>query len=184
MQWHIGRRGQQVEQPPIVTHHLLHAPAVKKITVVNPVEFELPLVLPDMRLQVKAHTGLASLQWLDFKALQLLRSHRRILQRQDDLENRRRIQASLWRKFLHQPFKRNVLMLPGFQRGAAHAIQQLMEASLRFHRHAHDQRVHKKTDHLLQLRFLPIGNRAANYDIFLSAVSLQQHCECGEQRHK
>ncbi len=48
---------------------------------------------------------------------------------------------------------------------------------------SHHQRVYKKSNHLLQLRFLPVRYRQSHHDVFLPAVPRQQHRDSRQHRH-
>src|SRR5262249_45583190 len=152
-----------------MARHLLHPPPVEQVPVVDPVEPDLLLPLQGVRLQVEAHTQLASSYRLYSQPLHPPLYLRRILQRKDHLEERRRVQAPWRREFLHQSLERRVLMLIGLERHPPHLSKQLAETLLPLDPHPHDQRVDEKPDQLIQLRLPPVGYRGPHYYVVLPA---------------
>src|SRR5215471_2386800 len=176
-------RDHRLQHPHILPRHLLHPPPVKQIPLVHPAKPDPPALLHRMHLQIEAHPQFISAYPTDLQPLHPPRDQRYILKRKDHLIHRTPAQASLRIQLLHQPFKRYVLMPVCPQRRLPHSSQQLPKTHPSLHPQPHHQRVHKESDHLLQLRVLPVGNRRPHHDVLLPAVAPQQHPKSCHQRH-
>src|SRR5215470_5978406 len=75
--------------------HLLHPPPVKQVSVVQPPQSNLTIPLNRMHLQVIWGPQLSANQRFYLQSLQLLRTHRRILQCKHYLKHRRPAQTPL-----------------------------------------------------------------------------------------
>src|SRR5258705_13835352 len=85
----------------ILPCHLLYSPPIKQISVIQPPEYDLPILLPRMQLQIKPYSLLDTFHWLDLQIFQPLRIQRCILQGKRYLIYWRPIQPPLWRQLLY-----------------------------------------------------------------------------------
>src|SRR5262249_8820339 len=179
----IRQMNDRIQQSQVMARHLLHPPPVIQVPVVEPVEPDLFSALQSMHFQVEAHTQLISSYPLYLQSLHPPLDPRRVLQGEQHLEERRRVQAPRRREFLNQSLERRVLMLIGLERHSPHISQQLAETLLPPHSHPHDQRIDEEPDQLLQLRLPPVGYRRPHHYLILSAVSGHQYPKSRQQRH-
>src|SRR5262245_7573497 len=93
--------------------------------------------------------------------------HRRVLQDQLHLEERRTAQVPLRPQLLLQLLERQVLIRISSQTRILHSFQQLSEALFRSHLHSHHQLVDEEPDQPFYLRSIPIRDIGPNRHVFL-----------------
>ncbi|OEZ60787.1 hypothetical protein DUGA6_30120 [Duganella sp. HH105] len=110
--------------------------------------------------------------------------HRRVLQCQHHLEQRRMAGVALRLEHLDQLLERHVLVRVSIQRVAAYMVEQLQEAGAVIDLRAQHQGVDEEADQPFRLRAVAVGDRRADADVVLSSVTRQQHVEGRRQRHE
>src|SRR6476620_1209372 len=98
---------------------------------------------------------------------------RRILQREQDLNERVVARAPRRPEFFDQAFKRDVLMRKCLQYHQAHALDQFPKRGIIRDIGAHYQRVDEKANESLSLHPCPVGNGDTDSEVFLSTVALE-----------
>ncbi len=136
------------------------------------------------QLQVELDGGVAHLERAQRQALALSRRRGRVLQGEDDLEERAATHVARGLQHLHQSLEGHVLVGIGAQRGLLHLPQQVDEGGRGVHVGAQHQRIDEEADEAFQLSTLTAGNRRADGDVLLPRVAGQQHLEGGKQRHE
>jgi hypothetical protein len=111
-------------------------------------------------------------------------AHRRVLQREHHLEQRRVAQAPFGLQLFDQTLERHFLMRVGFQGHVAHLAEQFMERHLLVKPRAHDERVDEEPDEVLGLPLIASRDGRARENIALAGVACEQCLPCGEQRHE
>ncbi len=74
-------------------------------------------------------------------------------------------------------------MLIGFERCIPHLMEKLAEGFAPVHAYAQDERVHEEADQVFQMHVLAIRYRAADDDVVLAGIALQQNAEGRKQGH-
>src|SRR6266481_1158596 len=84
----------------------------------------------------------------------------------------------------YQPFKGQILVSVSLQRVFAHACQQLGEGWIAFQINDENQRIGKEPDEAFDFGPIAIGDRRADDDFALPAVSLEKYAKCGLHGHE
>ena len=174
--------GDCVQHAQVVLRHPLDAPPVEQIEVVDPCHADDPGPLPDVHFQVEAdrlcpvaHEPLR----FDWRRPRI----RSGLHRKQHLEDRRGVEPAWRREHLDQTLERQILMLVRFERRLPYLRQQIAEALVCRHAQPQHDRAGKESDQLLQVRVLPVRDRAPHHHIVATGVARQEHAEDGEQPH-
>src|SRR5579872_6531700 len=88
------------------------------------------------------------------------------------------------RQLLHQLLERHILVLIRSQRHLPHLLQQLPPPHPPLHSHSQHQRVHEKSDQPFRLHPVPVRYRCTHHNVFLPAVTCQQHLPASQQQHE
>src|ERR1700688_4675872 len=99
------------------------------------------------------------------------------------LKQRGRTQLALRVQFLHQFFKRQLLMPIAAHHRLPHSLQHLRKPQLRLQLRPHHHRVDKKSHQPFQLSPLPVRYRCPHPEIPLPSVLVQKNLEPAQQRH-
>ncbi|CAB3975702.1 hypothetical protein BCO9919_07049 [Burkholderia cenocepacia] len=108
----------------------------------------------------------------------------RFLVREHDLEHRRAAQVALERERIHHLLERNLLAAVAVERDALHARQQFAEGRIAGQVHAQREHVREEADQRLGHARAPVGDRGADDEVLLVAVSRQEQRIRGEHDHE
>ena len=106
------------------------------------------------------------------------------LQREPHLEQGRVAEIALRLQFLHQHLEGQVLMGKRAHHHPAHPLDELPKIRFSGQIRAKHQGVQEKTDEILNLRAVAVGNRRADADVILPGVPIQQSLKSGQHHHK
>src|ERR1700728_4280207 len=88
------------------------------------------------------------------------------------------------RKSLHDTLERQLLMLEGVESGAADLLDQFAKCYGGAKPHAHDHRIDKAADEMMQLLVEAIGDRSPNQEGTDAGVAIEQHREGRNEAHE
>ncbi|VWD63824.1 hypothetical protein BLA50215_07764 [Burkholderia lata] len=108
----------------------------------------------------------------------------RFLVREHDLEHRRAAQVAFELERVHHLLERNLLAAVAVERDALHARQQFAEGRIARQVHAQREHVREEADQRLGHAGTPIGDRGADDEVLLVAVSRQEQRIRGEHDHE
>ncbi|OEZ49779.1 hypothetical protein DUGA6_62640 [Duganella sp. HH105] len=178
----VGHDG--LHQPGEMRRHARHRRRLEQIGVVADAAVQASGVLRERERQVELGLYALAAHGLQGQPRQRERVHRRVLQRQHYLEQRRMAGVALRLEYIDQLLERHVLVRVRVQRVAAHLVDQLQEAGAVIDLGAQHQRVDEEADQPFRLRAVAVGDRRADADVVLSGVTRQQHIEGCRQRHE
>ena len=179
--WISHRR---VEQVQIVLRQPAHRGRIKKIRVVFQNRVQLAARLLQTKREVKHRHARIHRHDFQGQVPQPQRLGRRVLQYEHHLEQRLMTQVALRVQRLDQLLERQILILERPQRRRPHPLQSLPKLRVAGQIAAQHQRVGHEPDQALQFRPLPVGDRRAHHDVFLSGVARQQGLEHRQRRHE
>ena len=113
-----------------------------------------------------------------------LEGDRRVLERAQDLDERRPAALPAGRQLLHQALERQVLALEGVQRGPPGALERLVEARRAGEVRPQHQGVDEEADQRLDLGTGPVGDRRADRQVPLAGMTGEDHLERRQQHHE
>src|SRR5512142_944333 len=131
---------------------------------------------------VESATGLDFLQ-LNVKSIEV-RRRKQVLQRQHCLKNRRTAHVASMLQFLNQLLEGHVLPSLCFERHLADLDQKLAESLVTFNPRPKSNHVDKTANYIVEVGMVAAGYRAADNNVVLSTVAIQQGLESGQQRHE
>src|ERR1044072_8847337 len=99
------------------------------------------------------------------------------------MEERRLAEISLRLQLFYKHLERNVLVLVRVYRDFLHSPEQLSKAGVARQIRAQGERVYEEADERLDLGVLPVRDRAANDDVRLTGVAIEQRLERRQQDH-
>ncbi|OEZ60784.1 hypothetical protein DUGA6_30090 [Duganella sp. HH105] len=174
----------RIDQPREVPSHARHRRRFEQVGVVTDAAVQASGVLRERERQVELGLCALIVHGLQGQAGQRERVHRRVLQCQHHLEQRRMAGVALGLEHFDQLFERYVLVRVRVQRVAAYMVEQLQETGAVIDLRAQHQRVDEEADQPFRLRAVAVGDRRADADVVLSSVTRQQHVEGRRQRHE
>src|SRR5215217_8851454 len=108
----------------------------------------------------------------------------RVLEGEEDLEQRAAAQVTRGLKDLDQSLEGHILMRVGAERRLLHLPQQVLEGGLSVDACTEDERVDEEADEPFQLRALTTRDGRADGEVILPGVAREEHLPRGEQRHE
>ena len=106
--------------------------------------------------------------------------HRRVVEAEEDLEQRIARQLAVGLQLLDDLLEGNVLVRVRVERRPAHPADQLAKHGIAFDRRAEDDGVDHHPDHRLDLAQPPVRNAASEKDVVLAGVAVDQGVKAGE----
>ncbi|OEZ49229.1 hypothetical protein DUGA6_62980 [Duganella sp. HH105] len=180
-----GRIGHdRVEQADEMIRHARYGRLVEQVRVVFEGAHQAVRPFRQVQRQVELGAHAFGPQTLHRQSRQRQRSHRRVLQRQHHLEQRRVAQVAFRVEHIDQLLERHVLVRVGVQRVAAHPLEQLQEVGAVINLRAQHQRVDEEADQPFGLGAVAVGDRRADADVVLARITRQQHIERRRQCHE
>ncbi len=164
--------------------HALHRGVIEQVGVVE--EADAQFVACRLHVDVEVEVGGAELvgETLDAQAGEAQRGRRRVLQREEHLEDRVAARVALGEHLLNEALEGQVLVLEGSQAGFAHAAQQRLQARVAAEIGAQREHVGEAADQSLELRAAALAGGHADDDVVLRGITLEQQLEAGEQGHE
>ena len=177
----IGQRA--IEHHPQVAGQPRHRRPVEQVGVVLEIAGEAAGASMERRHQVELGGAGVERQGVEGEISQL-EGDRRVLERAQDLDERRPAALPAGRQLLHQALERQVLVLEGVQRGPPGALERLVEARRAGEVRPQHQGVDEEADQRLDLGTGPVGDRRADRQVPLAGMTGEDHLERRQQHHE
>src|SRR5687768_15219085 len=135
------------------------------------------LCFPQINREIEVCRAAIGLPSRPYTVVELMSQRRRILQREQNLNER--IAAGMARgpEFFDQALKRDVLMRKCLQYRQAYAVHQFPKRGIIREIGTQYQRVHEKADESFSFHPSPVSNGDTDREVFLPTVALEQDLE-------
>ena len=172
------------QQIQIVPAHSLARRQLKQVRVVFKREVELFRCFGREQREIKLRSLVFDSPSLERQSTCAKNFTRRILESKHHLKQRRATEVAFRLHRFHQLFKWQVLVGVGVKGRLADSGKQLFEGETAGERRLQGKSVNKKSDEILDLSMVPIGNWGPYRNIGMVSVACEQHLEGGKQGHK